>query len=222
VTRVGVTDRLVTGWPPTVTVVAPERLVPMIVSAVFPASGPPEGVTAVIVGTPWCVNPLGTTAVPPGVATETLFTPAAPGGLTQVSEVSLATTTPVADAVPNRTAVVPVSPVPVIVTGVPPDTGPTLGDTLDIVGAGWKYMNPPASALVPPGVVTDTTLAPPEPGGTMAARVPSSTSTSPVAGTPPTSTDDAALKPDPVTVMTVPPPTGPESGATADTTGTGL
>ena len=43
-------------------------------------------------------------------------------------EVALLTTTPVAAVAPNLTAVAPVSPVPVMVTLVPPAAGPDRGD----------------------------------------------------------------------------------------------
>jgi hypothetical protein len=50
VIRVAVITKPVTGWPPTVTEEAPRKFVPLIVSDVFPATGPPAGVTDVIVG----------------------------------------------------------------------------------------------------------------------------------------------------------------------------
>jgi hypothetical protein len=50
VIRVAVMTRPVTGWPPTVTAEAPRKFVPLIVSAVFPATGPLAGATLVIVG----------------------------------------------------------------------------------------------------------------------------------------------------------------------------
>ena len=50
VIRVAVITRLVAGCPPTVTEVAPRKFVPLIVSDVFPATGPATGETDVIVG----------------------------------------------------------------------------------------------------------------------------------------------------------------------------
>ena len=50
-----------------------------------------------------------------------------PAGLTAVIEVSFTTTTAVATVGPKSTAVAPVKPVPVIVTGVPPAVGPLVG-----------------------------------------------------------------------------------------------
>jgi hypothetical protein len=219
VIRVEEATTLVAATPPIVTDVAPPRFVPLIVSAVFPASGPPEGVTTVIVGTPWCVKPFASVAVPPGVVTDTLFAPAAPEGAVHVSDVSLATTTDVANVEPKRTAVVPVRPVPETVTLVPPATGPPDGDTAAIVGGRYTYVKAPASAVVPPGAVTDTDLAPPTPAGVRHVIVESSRTVTAVAGAPPMVTPVAPRNPVPVTVTGVPPPAGPDTGRTPATVG---
>src|SRR5436190_49580 len=58
-----------------------------------------------------------------------------PGGLMALSELSLTGVRPVAAWEPNLTAVAFASPVPVIVTGVPPAEGPLLGEIPDTVGA---------------------------------------------------------------------------------------
>ena len=50
-----------------------------------------------------------------------------PAGLSAVIEVSFTTVTFVAAFVPKSTAVAPVKPVPVIVTRVPPASGPLVG-----------------------------------------------------------------------------------------------
>ena len=50
-----------------------------------------------------------------------------PAGLFAVIVVSLTTVRPVAAVVPKSTAVAPVKPVPVIVTGVPPAVVPLVG-----------------------------------------------------------------------------------------------
>ena len=62
---------------------------------------------------------------------------------------------------PKVTAVAPVKPVPVIVTEVPPVSGPDAGATLVTVGAAI-YVNRSAGIVadVPPGVVTTTSTAP--------------------------------------------------------------
>ena len=74
--------------------------------------------------------------MPAGVVTITETTPAAWAGVMQVIEVALAMTTLAAAEPPNATDVVPVKPVPVMVTLVFPVIGPLFGDTLETVGAG--------------------------------------------------------------------------------------
>ena len=73
-------------------------------------------------------------AVPFGVVTVNVTIPL-PAGLVAVICVSLSTVKPLA-AVPNATAVVPVKPVPVMVTLVPPAAGPLDGLIFDTVGLG--------------------------------------------------------------------------------------
>jgi hypothetical protein len=72
--------------------------------------------------------------VPPGVVTVTSTTPASPAGEVAVMLVSLATVNEIAALDPKLTAVAPVYPVPVIVTAVPPATGPDAGATTVTVG----------------------------------------------------------------------------------------
>jgi hypothetical protein len=57
-----------------------------------------------------------------------------PGGAVAVIEVGPLTVNDVAGVPPNDTAVTPVNPVPVMITLVPPATGPLLGETLVTVG----------------------------------------------------------------------------------------
>jgi len=73
--------------------------------------------------------------VPPGVVTVTLTVPALSAGEVAVIEVDELTVKPVAAVLPKSTAVAPVKFVPVIVTLVPPDVLPALGETFDTVGA---------------------------------------------------------------------------------------
>jgi hypothetical protein len=61
--------------------------------------------------------------------------PAEPAGAVAVIEVSLSTVKLVAAVDPNATALALVKCAPVIVTDVPPEIGPLLGETLDTVGA---------------------------------------------------------------------------------------
>jgi hypothetical protein len=73
--------------------------------------------------------------VPFGVVTLTSTVPAGAAGEIAVMVVELMTVTPVAALAPKWTAVAPVKPVPVMVTFVPPFTGPTFGLTFVTVGA---------------------------------------------------------------------------------------
>jgi hypothetical protein len=124
----------VTGTPPIVTDVVPRKPEPLIVTVLPPATGPAVGEIVVIAGGAKYVKPLATVSVPPGVVTDTLFAPAVADGVIAVIVVSLTTTTPVADAVPNFTDVAPVKLVPLIVTAVPPAVGPWFGEIVEIAG----------------------------------------------------------------------------------------
>ena len=77
--------------------------------------------------------------VPPGVVTVTATLPV-PAGLSAVIDVALTTLTFVAAFGPKSTAVAPVNPVPVIVTGVPPAVEPVAGLKPVTVGAA-VYVN---------------------------------------------------------------------------------
>jgi hypothetical protein len=57
-----------------------------------------------------------------------------PAGAVALIEVAEVTLKVVAGVAPNATALAPVKPVPVIVTTVPPASGPWAGDTADTVG----------------------------------------------------------------------------------------
>ena len=67
------------------------------------------------------------TLVPSGRVTVTLTTPAAWAGDVAVIWLAELTVNPVAAVLPNRTAVISINPVPVIVTAVPPAVGPLAG-----------------------------------------------------------------------------------------------
>ena len=71
---------------------------------------------------------------PPGFVTVTVTAPALPAGVVAVIVVLFTTTTFVADALPNFTVAPVAKFVPVIVTDVPPATGPLFGLTLLTVG----------------------------------------------------------------------------------------
>ena len=64
--------------------------------------------------------------VPPGVVTVTSTMPTVPGGTVTVSEVPLFATILAPGAVPNRTEVALVNPLPVTVTVAPPPTPPAV------------------------------------------------------------------------------------------------
>jgi hypothetical protein len=80
------------------------------------------------------VNPLDRLPLLPLTVTVTVTAPAVPAGVTAVMDVLLATTTLVAAAVPNVTVAPVAKFVPVMVTAVPPDVEPLLGDRLVTVG----------------------------------------------------------------------------------------
>jgi hypothetical protein len=130
------TDTPVAEAPPTVTVVAPAtKFEPVTVIPVPPAVGPMLGDTCVTVGGARYVNALPSDPVPPLVVTATVAAPAEPAGVTAVSDVAEVTLTLEAAAPPTVTVVAPTTKfVPATVTAVPPDVGPTLGDTTVTLG----------------------------------------------------------------------------------------
>ena len=83
---------LVAATPPTVTLIAPVKLVPVMVIAVPAVNGPDDGLTLAIVGASTYVNAPVLVTVPPTVVTTTSAAPAAPAGVTAVMEVALTTT----------------------------------------------------------------------------------------------------------------------------------
>ncbi len=190
------TTTLVAATPPTVTLVAPVKLVPVIVIAVPPAVEPFAGETEEIVGGAKYVNAFVAVAVPFGVITATLFAPTVPAGVTAVTLVDETTTTLVAATPPTVTLVAPVKLVPVIVIAVPPAVEPVAGETEEIVG-GAKYVNAFVAVAVPFGVVTTTLFAPTVPAGVTAVTLVEETTTTLVAATSPT-----------VTLVAPHPPTG--------------
>ena len=132
--------------------------------------------------------------VPPGVITVTSTIPV-PAGLTAVTVVSLPPSRSVAGVVPKSTAVAPVSPVPVIVTGVPPAYGPLVGARAVTVGAAMNVNWSAADVSdVPPGVVTVTSSVP-VPAGLTAVTVVSFTTVTSVAAVVPKSTAVAPVSP---------------------------
>jgi len=129
------TTTFVAALLPNVTAAGEEKLVPVIVTAVPPASGPTFGDTLLTVGATAYVKPL--LRVPLWLFDVTvIFTgPAAPAGVIAVMDVLLTTVTFVAAAEPNFTVAGDAKFAPVRVTVVPPVVEPTLGETLMTIGA---------------------------------------------------------------------------------------
>src|SRR5208283_830056 len=221
---VEVTVKLDAAVVPNITAVAPVNPVPVIVTVVPPATGPAAGVIPVTTGTGSYVNSsAGEVAlVPPGVVTVTSTVPAEPAGETAVIWVVEVTVKLDAAVVPNITAVAPVNPVPVIVTVVPPATGPAAGVIPVTTGTG-SYVNSSTGevALVPPGVVTVTSTVPAEPTGETAVIWVVEVTVKLDAAVVPNITAVAPVNPVPVIVTVVPPATGPAAGVIPVTTGTG-
>jgi hypothetical protein len=115
--------------------VAPEaKFVPVIVTAVPPATGPLFGLTLLTVGVTTYVYPFVRLPLCPLTVTVTVTAPAVPAGVVAVIVVPFTTTTFVAAAAPNVTVAPAAKFVPVIVTDVPPNVEPLLGETLLTVG----------------------------------------------------------------------------------------
>jgi hypothetical protein len=116
------------------TAVAPPRLVPVMVTKVPPAAGPVAGEMTVTVGAAkyvnWSLDDV--TVVPLAVVTVTSTVPVPFG---DVVEIDVAVFFVIdAGVLPNFTAVALPRLVPVMVTKVPPDTGPVAGEMPVTVG----------------------------------------------------------------------------------------
>ncbi len=99
--------------------------------------------------------------------------------------------------------------------GVPPAGGPEFGLTDAIVGDDvGTYENPFASVATPPDVAIATAWAPAVPAGVTAETVVALTTFTDVAAAPPTVSDVVPERFVPVTVIAVPPDTGPVAGLT--------
>lgn len=130
------TVKLVALVAPNLTAVAPRSAVPVMVTVVPPDAGPLVGLTAVTIGATTYENRSAelTALVPPVVVT-VMSTVPLPAGDVAVMDVAEFTVKLVALAVPNFTAVAPLSVVPVIVTVVAPVLGPLAGLTAVTTGA---------------------------------------------------------------------------------------
>ena len=121
---------------PKSTAVSPVNPVPVIVTCVPPVVGPAVGLTPVTPGAEvyvksWAEVPPAD--MPPGAVTVTLTVPD-PAGEVAVICVSEFTVNDGAAVDPKSTLLAFVNPVPVIVTGVPPASGPTGGSRPVTVG----------------------------------------------------------------------------------------
>jgi hypothetical protein len=129
------------------------------------------------------------------------------------------TVTLVAVAVPNCTVAPEAKFVPVIVTGVPPDVGPLLGEIPLTVGAAVAtYVNPLVRLPLCLPTVTVTVTAPALPAGVVA-KICVALWTVALAALLPNSTVAPGAKFVPRIVTAVPPPTGPVLGDTLLTVG---
>ncbi len=137
------TVKLEAGVVPKSTAVAPDRLVPVIVTLVPPLTGPEVGLRPVTEGVElpelnvkWSADPVAEMPFPVVIVTSTV--PANSKGLIAVIEVSEFKVNNNAGTVPNRTWLAPVKFVPVMVTLVPPPVAPEVGLTPVTAGVGTR------------------------------------------------------------------------------------
>ena len=131
------TVKLVAAVMPKVMPLALLKLVPVMVTLVPPAIGPAVGETPVTAGAAVKVkwSALEGAVAPPGVVTTTSTVPADAPGLVADIDVALLTVKLLAAVLPKVTALAEVRLVPVMVTLVPPLSGPEVGETAVTVGA---------------------------------------------------------------------------------------
>jgi len=206
-----------------VAVVPRPNPVPVTVTVIPPDVGPVFGLTLVTVGVNLKRSAVAMALVPFGVVTVTFTIPALSAAEVAVIAVEELTVKLVALVEPNLTAVTPLKLVPVMVTTVPPATGPLVGLTFVTVGAGpgGTYVNPSAELveLVPPGVVTVTCTVPAASGGDVAVIAVAELTVKLVAFVEPNLTAVAPVKFVPVIVTEVPPASRPAFGLTPVTVG---
>lgn len=213
--------------PPTLTAAPERKPVPVMVTAVPPAVVPEAGEILLIVGAGLLVayvNALVSVSLWPSLLVTT--TPVAPdecAGVVAVIEVLLTTVTPVADVPPIFTDAPERKPVPVIVTAVPPEVAPDVGEIAVTLGAGFTKVYPFESVPLWLSVFVTTTLALPEEcDGVFAVIEVLLDTVTEVAEDPPTFTVAPERKPVPVMVMDVPPEVVPDVGEIELTVGAGF
>jgi hypothetical protein len=126
------TTKFAVATPPTFTVVAPVKLVPVIVIDVPPFTPPDIGETDEIVGGATYVNAFVAVAVPFVVITETFFAPTVPTGVTAVTIVGETICIFVAGTLSTLTLKASDRSVPTIVIKLPPRVEPVLG-VIDVI-----------------------------------------------------------------------------------------
>ena len=216
------TTTLVAATPPTVTLLAPVKFVPVIVKAVPPNVVPKVGAMLAMVGAGTTyVNALVKVAVPPAVVTATFCAPAVPAGVAAVNEVPEPFTTTLVAVEPPTVTAAPIKLVPTTVMVVPPKVVPVVGDTLARVGVDDAiYVNAPVLVTGPLIVFTTTSFKPAVPAGVTAIICDSNLLVM-LAKEPPTSTLVAPSKLLPVIVIVVAPVVGPVTGLTSEMVGAG-
>ena len=206
---------------PKFTLVAPVKLVPVMVTVVPPGPGPLVGEMPVTVGAAvkvyWSALVVG--EVPAALVTVMSTVPAAWAGEVTVSEVEELTMTPVPAVAPNLTVVVPLMKfAPVTITVAAPPVGPAFGLTPLTMGA---YVNWSLEEVAdgPPPVVTTISIVPPVPAGEVAVIEVAELTVYVVAALPPKVTEVTPVKLVPVMTTLVPPAPGPLFGLTPVTVG---
>jgi hypothetical protein len=216
---------LVPAVPPKLAVVPPTtKPVPVMVTPVPPTSGPALGDIPLTNGLVTKVNLSApeVAEVPPAVATVTSTVPASSDGEVAVHEVVDEQLTLVPAVLPKLAVVAPTTkPVPVMVTAVPPPSGPVLGEIPVMTGAPKMNLSAAEVADVPPPtVVTVRSTVPAASSGEVAVHEVVDEQLTEVPAVPPKlAVVEPTTKLVPVIVTTVPPPTGPTPGVIAVTTG---
>ena len=158
--------------------------------------------------------------MPPTVVTVISGVPTLSAGDVAVMEVALMTVKLVAAVEPKLTAVAPVRVAPVIVTNVPPPSGPAVGEMAVTVGA-VTYVKSSAElvAEVPPTVITVTSTTPADSAGAVAVINVGLLTVKLVAAVVPKLTAVTPRRFAPVIATEVPPPSGPALGEMPVTVG---
>ena len=177
--------------PPKLTVVAPVKSVPVMVT-VSPVAAD-VGVNELMLGAGINVKLLEELAVPPGVVID--IVPLVPLATTAVMLVALTTVKEVAAVPPKLTAVAPVKSVPVMVTVSPVAADVGVNELMLGAGINVKLLE---ELTVPPGVVTD--IVPVAPFPTTAVMLVALTTIKELTAVPPKLTDVAPARSVPVMV----------------------